>query len=218
MLYRKIKSMQKSAEQNDYLDAYINRRLSAPLSVFFVKIGASANFVTLLSLFADLYAIYLMYTSSWVFAGILIYLAAVLDCCDGEIARYWKSREEDPKETKYGGDLDEILGTIGFTLVIFFTGYFLGKPILGFVAMYGLFMVLITSLSAQIEFPRKKEVARDLQDRVFGKFKGRIGFSNVVQRMIITFAVIFQSVNLLFIFAVATNLFWILKFYIYRNQ
>ena len=45
-----------------------------------------------------------------------------------------------------------------------------------------------------------------------------IGFSNVVQRMIITFAVIFQSVNLLFIFAVATNLFWILKFYIYRNQ
>ena len=79
-----------------------------------------------------------MYTSSWVFAGILIYLAAVLDCCDGEIARYWQSREEDPKETKYGGYLDEILGTIGFTLVIFFTGYFLGKPILGFVGFNNL--------------------------------------------------------------------------------
>jgi phosphatidylglycerophosphate synthase len=218
MIYKKIKSMQKSADQNDYLDAYINRKLSAPLSVFFVKIGASANFITLLSLFADLYAIYLMYANSWIFAGILVYLAAILDCSDGEVARYWKSKEENPRETKYGGYLDETLGTIGFTLVIFATGYFLNNPVWGFVAMYGLFMVLITSLSAQVEFPKKKEVARELQDKVFGKFKGRIGFSNVVQRMIITFAVIFQSINILVIFAIATNLFWMLKFYVYRNQ
>ena len=217
-IYSDIKSVQKNSSQNDYLDANVNRKLSAPFSVVFVKLGFSANFVTLLSLVSDLVAIYMMYLSNWISAGILVYLASVLDCSDGEVARYHRAKQESPPEKHFGGYLDEVLGTIGFTLVIFFAGYFMGFPWIGFFAMFGMFMVLISSMTAQIEFPEKKKIAREFEQKLFGSLKGRIGFSYVAQRMMVALAVIFAVPLLLFIFGVLANLFWIFKFLVYRNQ
>ena len=121
-------------------------------------------------------------------------------------------------EKHYGGYLDEVLGTISFTLLVFFAGYFMNAPEIGFFAMFGLAMVIITSQAAQIEFPNKKEIARNFEENIFGKLKGRIGFPCAAQRILVSISVIFSSTLILLIFGILMHLFYILKFWIYRNH
>jgi phosphatidylserine synthase len=217
-VYSEIKGLQKSASADDYLVFYFYRKISAFFSVLFIKLKFSANFITFLSLLADFLVIYLLYLNFWILAGIFVQLALVLDCSDGEVARFHKSKIKNPLEKRYGGYLDEILGTIGFTLVIFFTGYFIHSWQLGLFAMFAMFMILVTSLSAQVEFKNKKELAKNFEKKIFGNLKGRVGFSNATQRIWISLAVIFSSFYVFLAFGIIANLFWLFKFWIYRNQ
>ncbi len=216
-LYREIKSHQKGPEKSGYLMHYIYRKISVFFSIFFIKLRVSPNFITFLSLVSDVVVIYLMYLQRWVLAGILVNLALVFDCSDGEVARYYKSKEKNPIEKKYGSYLDEVIGTIGFTTVVFFAGYFMGGFWVGLFAMFGLFMVILTSLTAQIEFPQKREIAKKFEESLFGNLKGRIGFTCAAQRILVSLAVIFSSIHLLFLFGVLCHAFYLLKFWLYRN-
>jgi len=183
------------------------------------EFDVSANFITLFSMLADFLVIYLMYTGNWILAGILVHLAPLLDCSDGEVARYnTRNIEEEVYKKKYGGYLDEVLGTIGFSLVIFFTGYLIGNFWVGCIAVFGLFMMLVTSLTAQNLFKNKEQLAKNYERKFFGKLKGRVGFGFGVQRIIVSVAILFHSPNILLFFAILANAFWILKFWIYRRQ
>ena len=164
-VYSDIKKLQKSAADDDYLVFYIYRKISVFFSVLSVKFGVSANFVTFLSLLADFMVIYLMYLRMWILAGLFVQLAIILDCSDGEVARYNISKGKSKPGKRYGGYLDEVLGTIGFTSVIFFTGYFLGSTWIGLFAMFGMFMILVSSATAAIEFESKKQVARNFEKK-----------------------------------------------------
>ncbi len=218
-IYSKLKSMKKTAADDDYFVYYTYRKLSTFLSTFFIKLKFSANFITFLSLLADFLVIYLMYTGNWILAGILVHLAPILDCSDGEVARYYiPNFKKGGYKKKYGGYLDEVLGTIGFSLVIFFAGYLMGNFWVGFVAMFGLFMMVITSSTAKNTFKNKKQLAKNFEKNLFGNLKGRIGFSFGVQRLIISLAILFYWSQILFLFAILANAFWILKFWVYRKQ
>ncbi len=216
-LYNEIKSFQKGPEKSGYLMHHIYRRASPIFSVIFIKLKFSPNLVTFLSMISDFFVVYLMYIQQWVFAGILVNLGIILDCCDGEMARYYNSKEKEPKNKKFGAYLDEVLGTIGFTSIIFFAGYFMEEIWIGLFGMYGLFMVLVTSLTADKEFPNKKEIAKNFEKSLFGELKGRIGFSCAAQRLLVSIAVLFSSHIMLLIFGILCHLFYIIKFWIYRN-
>jgi hypothetical protein len=220
-VYSEIKKLQKSALEDSYIVFYFYRKISVFFSTLFVKLNISANFVTLLSLLADFLVVYLMYINYWILAGILVNLAIILDCSDGEVARYnikqLKKAGKKIEKKKYGGYLDETLGTIGFALVIFFAGYFLNALWIGFFGMFGLFMIITTSAIAQIEFPNKNKIAKDFEENIFGKIKGRIGFDNGIQRILISIAVIFANIWILLAFGILANMFWLLKFWVYRN-
>jgi len=218
-IYSKLKSMKKTAADDDYFVYYTYRKLSTFVSAFFIKLKVHANFVTLYSMLADFLVIYLMCTGKWILAGILVHLAPLLDCSDGEVARYHISNfKKTGYRKKYGGYLDEVLGTIGFSLVIFFAGYLMGNFWIGFVAMFGLFMVIITSQIAKNLFENKKQLAKNFEKKFFGNLKGRIGFSFGIQRLIISLAILFYSSKILFFFAIIINAFWILKFWVYKKQ
>jgi phosphatidylglycerophosphate synthase len=216
-VYSKIKTLQKNALSDDYVVFYFYRKISAIFSTIFLKLRFSANFVTFLSLLADFLVVYLMFKGNWILAGILVNLAIILDCSDGEVARYNIQCKNAKKGKKYGGYLDETLGTIGFTLVIFFAGYFLNNLWIGLFAMYGLFMIIVSSTVSEIEFKNKKEIVTNFEKGIFGELKGRIGFSNGIQRLFISIAIIFSSLEILFLFGVAANLFWLLKYWVYRK-
>ncbi|MDO8509349.1 MAG: CDP-alcohol phosphatidyltransferase family protein [Nanoarchaeota archaeon] len=216
-IFKEIKEFQKGPEKSGYVMYYVYRQVSPFLSALFIKLRFSPNFITLLSMLSDFLVVYLLYMQQWILAGILVNLGITLDCCDGEMARYYRSKEKDPKEKHYGAYLDEVLGTIGFIAIIFFAGYFMGEMWIGLFAAFGLTMVLITSLTADKEFPNKKEIAKNFEKDVFGDLKGRVGFPCAAQRLLVSAAVIFASPIILLIFGILCHLFYLLKFWLYRK-
>lgn len=217
-VYSELKSQKKTSSDDDYFVYYTYRKLSTYFSLISIKLWFSANFVTFLSLLADFLVIYCMYAGNWILAAILVHLAPILDCSDGEVARYHiKDFKKTGYAKHYGGYIDEVLGTIGFSLVIFFAGYLMGSLWIGFAGMFGLFMILVTSLTAQNLFEKKKEIAKNFEKKFFGNLKGRIGFGFGIQRLIISLGVFFYSSNILLFFAIVANAFWIMKFWLYRK-
>ncbi len=76
--------------QDGLVDRYFNRRLSGHLTRWFLKTSLTPNQITLLSFTVGLIAGLFFWKGGYIngIAGALIFqFSAVLDCCDGEVAR-----------------------------------------------------------------------------------------------------------------------------------
>ena len=215
---KELKKYQKPIEEDDFFTSRIYRKFSIFLTWVFIKLGVGANLVTFIGFIVDLLAIYMIFTSHWIIAGFLVQLFIIIDCVDGEVARYYKNIKKIKKEKKYGEYLDEILGIIGFSLLIFFSGYLLDNLWAGFSAMFALFMLNLTAARASHIFPEKKKIAKKLRKRFFGKIRGVIGFTADIQRTLISFTLFFHTEIFLWIYAVVGNFYWLIKFWIYRKE
>lgn len=71
----------------EFLDYYVYRRLAALLVPGLIKIKASPNQITTLSLIAGLIGAGLVYKNHFVIGALWCFFAIVLDCCDGQVAR-----------------------------------------------------------------------------------------------------------------------------------
>ncbi len=97
-----LQSLRKS-EFEGFIDRYFNRKISGLLTRLFLKIGLSPNAITLISM-----AIGLVSAAAFAFGnyaaaviGALIFqVSAIVDCCDGEVARLTFT------ESPYGEQLD----------------------------------------------------------------------------------------------------------------
>jgi len=79
------------SSREDWLSRIIFRRVSIYLTVLFLKAGLSANKVTALRLLPCIGAGVLLafpQPEYWLLAWGLLFVYEILDCCDGEIARY----------------------------------------------------------------------------------------------------------------------------------
>ena len=70
-------------------DIYINRRISAPIVKLLLNTGVTPNQVTVISLFIGILGAVLLFNNkvSPMVSAFLIYLALILDCVDGQLAR-----------------------------------------------------------------------------------------------------------------------------------
>lgn len=85
-----IQAARKSGGVDDPLEVILYDPLAVRLSRGFIRIGFSANAVTLLSLFFGICGSLFFYISNrWInLAGMaLVIFSAILDCCDGQVAR-----------------------------------------------------------------------------------------------------------------------------------
>ena len=217
-VYQDLKKFQKTAAEDDYVTYYFYRTLSRPLSAIIINMGLNTFFASALTIILDILAMYLIYEGFFYVAGVLVILAFVFDCCDGEIARYHKALGKMKKERMYGAYLDETLGVVGFYGITLFLGYAINQQLIAIIAGFGLLMVNYTCYVAKDLLPGKQQLAENFEKRFFKNLKGRIGFSGGLQRIVLALAVFFQSWELLLIFAVLINAFWITKFWLYRNQ
>jgi phosphatidylglycerophosphate synthase len=88
-----------------FVDTYFNRKISAMLSRLFLAVNLSPNAVTLLSIAIGLAAAALFGKGGYaagVVGALLFQLSAIVDCCDGEVARLTFT------ESKWGERLDLI--------------------------------------------------------------------------------------------------------------
>jgi phosphatidylglycerophosphate synthase len=91
------------------LDTLLNRRLSRPLTRLLLRLPLTPNQVTVLSFLTGLLAAWSFAGGSYsagLFGALLFQLAAVLDCCDGEVARVKFA------ESSFGDALDITLDAI----------------------------------------------------------------------------------------------------------
>ena len=90
-------------EHEGFVDKYFNRFVSKPLTRLFLKVGLSANAVTILSLLIGLAAAIAFAQGSYaagIVGALLFQFSAVVDCCDGDVARLTFS------ESRFGAELD----------------------------------------------------------------------------------------------------------------
>ncbi len=215
-IYSQIKGLQKTPDQG-YFAFYFYRKISALISTLFVKLKFHPNFITLLSFFADFLVIYLMYLKLWIIAGLLVNLAIILDLSDGEVARFNRKKQKNLRKKNYGGYLDETVGAISFPLLIFFAGCFMGSAWIGFFAMYGLLMVIITSITGELEFPNKKKINLEFEDKFFKKKHWSILFDSGMHRILVSIAVIFSNLWVLLFFGILCHIYYLSKYWIYRK-
>lgn len=94
---------QVKGDLDGFVDRYFNRKVSALLTRLFLRTGFSPNAITVLSLLIGLVAAGSFALGSYV-AGIigslLFQLSAVVDCCDGEVARLTN------RQSRFGEQLD----------------------------------------------------------------------------------------------------------------
>lgn len=91
------------ADLDGLVDRYFNRKISALLTRLFLQMGLSPNAITVLSLFIGLVAAAFFARGGYaaaIIGGLLFQLSAIVDCCDGEVARLTH------RESRFGRQLD----------------------------------------------------------------------------------------------------------------
>jgi phosphatidylglycerophosphate synthase len=194
-----------------FIDRYFNRRLSAPMTRLCLKAGLTANMVTIVSIMIGLLAAVAFSLGTYaggILGGVLFQFAAVIDCCDGEIARLTFS------ESRIGRQLD-ILGDNVVHMAIFaalgwagfhHTGSWLPLA-LAVCAIVGNALSLVVVLRADARRVRQQFAGPVQAARVNLILKNAASrdFSVVV----LAFAVLNLLPGFLWLAAVGSNVFWL---------
>lgn len=202
-------------ELDGYVDRYVNRVLARPLTRAFLALGLSPNLVTLLSIGIGLVSALCFAIGSYAagLAGaLLLQVTAVVDCCDGDVARATFS------ESDFGAHLDLIGDNVVHMAV--FGGIAWGlavtrpeglpawlPPGLGAAAIFGTAMsvVLVRRVKRMLQGSVPVDARREARSRFLLKNIASRDFTLVV----LLFAVFDALPWFLGFTAVGVNAFWI---------
>ena len=210
------KSFQKSSYS--FIEYHFHRRISPYFTWFFLHFTIVAELVALLTPLNDLITIYLMSNGNFIFAAILTQLHILLDSSDGEIERFRKTIvKRTENQESFGGFADSMVGMIIFPFIIFYTGFIFGNLITGLISMGAFYLMVFSSAYAKVYFP-KAEVGKKIREKAFGKRKYKWGFNSIIQKSLITLALLFQSIIFLWIFVAGAVVVSILRIYLLYRQ
>lgn len=85
---RRLKLHLANRSNDGFFSVLVLRRLSKPITSFSVKFGISPNLITFISLIVGFYCAYLFSQSQYLAGAIIFQLSLIIDCSDGEVARY----------------------------------------------------------------------------------------------------------------------------------
>ena len=199
------------SDLDGYVDTYFNRKLSRALTRGFLALRWSPNAITILSILIGMAAALSFSRGSYltgVIGGLLFQLSAIIDCCDGEVARLTF------KESRVGRQLD-LLGDNAVHLAIFagiaWAGY-TGTPSfvplgLGVAAMAGTLLSLwvVTRFQAGKVGDARRDTLQAHRSEFILKHVTNRDFSVVV----LVFALIDRLGVFLWLAAIGSNIFWV---------
>ena len=141
-------AVDKKGENETVYAYYFLRRLSPFFTWIFLRLGVSANMVTVLGLLLAVAGSMMFYSTSlvyWVAGWAMYQLYYILDCSDGEIAVLTDSTSD------FGGFLDKISHPITNSLIIYVSAFGAYRmtgsvPLLAFSASGGILFTLLSLL------------------------------------------------------------------------
>lgn len=147
------------------------RNISPYFTWLFLKAGVSANQATVMSvIFAIIGALFFLFKNPayWILAWVIMQLYPIIDCVDGEIARYKRGF----KYTKIGIKFDEFMHPVVNGIVLIFATfglYFIYQSfyifVFGFVAVFFMFLNRLVNVSFQAE---NKLTSKTIQKTIHG--------------------------------------------------
>jgi phosphatidylglycerophosphate synthase len=154
-----IKKMKIKREKKfDWYNEAILRKISPYFDWLFLHIGLSGNQITFLSIVPVIIGSSLFLFSSpfyWILGWAVMQLYPILDCCDGEVARYKNQL------TKFGYVMDEFLHPVSNAVVLAFAtfGLFLIYRNL-YIFIFGISAILftLTNRILKLSFTIKKNI------------------------------------------------------------
>lgn len=177
------------------------RKVSIYFTKFFLLLNLSANNITVLSLFVGLFSSLLFATGNpffLIFGALLLHFFMILDCCDGEVARYTKQSSES------GVFLDKCIHQIVTPSI------FMGIAVGVFINMNAAIWLFIGIATSFAIFLNEIVV---LENKLFGEtittdqYSKNIGGRGVLVNIVLFFYSSFRRVDLIS-FAVVASLAW----------
>lgn len=210
-------------ELEGFVDRYFNRKMSAAMTRLFLRMGLSANAVTIVSIVTGLAAAACFAVGTYaagVIGALLFQLSSVIDCCDGEVARVTFT------ESPFGERLDLVGDNLvhaaifaGIAWAVFLSqagGVAPWLPLaLGLAAVTGNFLALLVVLRAKrlrVEKAWSGPAQAARSDFVLKHVASR-DFSVVI----LAFALLDRLDWFLWLAAIGTNVFWIAMAWMLRR-
>ncbi len=85
---KRLKLTLANRSNDGFFSVLVLRRLSKPLTALSVRFGISPNLITFVSLLIGFYSAYLFSQREYLLGALLFQLSLIVDCSDGEVARY----------------------------------------------------------------------------------------------------------------------------------
>jgi phosphatidylglycerophosphate synthase len=85
---KRLKLTLANRSNDGFFSVLVLRKLSKPITALSVRFGISPNFITFVSLLIGFYSAYLFSQQEYLFGALLFQLSLIVDCSDGEVARY----------------------------------------------------------------------------------------------------------------------------------
>ena len=201
------------------IDTYFNRKVANGLTRLFVKVGWSPNAITSLSIFIGLLAAVVFAQGAYlagIVGALLFQMSAIVDCCDGDVARLTF------QESRFGERLD-LIGDNVVHMAIFgalgWAGYANGGGAL-FLAL-GLLAMIGNGLSVWFVTRMKEWDIHQGGINPVQVARSEFIVKQMVNRDFSIVVLFFALVNLLGVFlwlaAIGSNVFWMITAWITRS-
>ena len=201
------------------IDTYFNRKVANRLTRLFVKAGWSPNVITSLSILIGLLSAVLFAQGAYVagvIGALLFQVSAIVDCCDGDVARLTF------QESRFGERLD-LIGDNVVHMAIFgalgWAGYAHGGGSL--LLTLGLFAMIGNGFSLWVVMRMKERDARQGWTSPVQAERSAFIVKNLASRDFSIVVLLFAVLNLLNVFlwlaAIGSNLFWMMTAWITRS-
>jgi phosphatidylglycerophosphate synthase len=203
--------------QDGLIDRYINRRLSSHLTRWFLKTSLTPNQITLLSFMVGLISGLFFWKGGYIngIIGALVFqFSSVLDCCDGEVARF------KGMQSRLGQWLDVVCDNI-VHVVLFLAiawSFYNATAVSAYLVLGGLasigsllclgFVLLLESISVGHFSPLGHGLLRKVADRLTNR-----DFSVIL----LVFALVGRLDWFLWLAAFGSNIFWVVLLWLYRR-
>ena len=143
----KIKAARKSRDTEDPVDVLLHDPIAIRLTQRFIKAGVSANAVTFMSLLVGVAGSALFYSHNfWInlIGVLLVIFAAILDCCDGQIARLTHT------SSQFGRVLDGAVDIANFLAIYIVLGLRMMDETIPFTGMKWSYVIWILVILAMV--------------------------------------------------------------------
>ncbi len=201
--------------QDGLVDRYFNRKLSSHLTRWLMKTPATPNQITILSFLVGLLSAFFFWRGGYangLIGSVVFQASAVLDCCDGEIARL-KSLQ-----SRLGQWLDLVCDNIVHVAIFLAIAwsFYASHSHAGYLALGGL-ASLGSALSLRFVLLSSRSKGGGTRDQGLRKAADRLT-NRDFSVILFLFALLGRLDWFLWLAALGSNLFWMVVWWLYRRE